>query len=108
MHTLLLRLLQKRGITKDDLDKEEKQTFDNWERILSEGEISVEKIGEFCKMQIRMIETQWKNLDNKDEKNKRLMMLHIVYSSLLQLIEAPQTERENLEKYLTDLLTKPV
>ena len=85
---------------------EEKETFDKWDKILSEGEISVEKIKEFCSNQLKIIETQWKNLDNDIKKNERLILLHTVYSILVNLIESPQTEKENLEKYLTELLKK--
>ena len=107
MHNLLLRLLKKRKIENvEDLDKDEKADFDRWNRILSEGEISVEKIAEFCGNQIKLIEMQWKNLDNDIKKNERLIISHTIYSTLVNLIESPQAEKENLEKYLVELLEK--
>ena len=107
MQNILLRLLEKRNIKETkELSTEEKETFDKWEVILSEGEISVEKILKFCQGQIKLIETQWKNLDNNTDKNERLILLHTVYSTLVNLIQAPQTEKDNLEKYLTELLKK--
>ncbi|OGT23552.1 MAG: hypothetical protein A2W47_04565 [Gammaproteobacteria bacterium RIFCSPHIGHO2_12_38_15] len=112
MHNLLLRLLEKRGVKKEELKSDEnpllneKLKFEEWDKVLSEGEVSVDKIKEFCKNQIKIIEVQWKNLDNDTKKNERLIILHTVYSTLINLIESPQTEKENLEKYLTELLNK--
>ena len=46
MHKLLLRLLEKRNIKKEDLKYDEnpllneKQKFAEWDRVLSEGEIT--------------------------------------------------------------------
>ena len=114
MHNLLLRLLEKRKIKKEDLKYDEnpllneKLKFEEWDRVLSEGEISVEKIKEFCRQQIKLIEAQWKNMDNDTKKNERLIISHTIYSTFIQLIESPQTEKENLEKYLTDLITNSV
>lgn len=105
MHEILQKLFTKRGI-KDitDLSPDEVKDFDRWEKILSEGEITVDKILDFCKAQVTMIEGQMKVLDNSDIKNRKLILLHSVYSSLVILIKAPQIERENLEKYLNTLL----
>jgi len=105
MHNLLTKLLQKRRI-KDitELSKEEKADVDKWQKILSEEEITVDKIVAFCKAQIKIIETNWKNLDNQSTKNERLIVLHTVYSTLIEVIGAPKIERETLEKYLNDLL----
>ncbi len=107
MHPLLNRLLRKRKIEDvTELKEDEKVTFDTWERILSEGEITVDKIVEFCLSQINVIEIQWKNLDNPEKKNERLILMHTIYKTLVNLIKAPRTEKENLEKYLNDLLKK--
>ena len=105
MHNLLYRLLHKRGV-KDvtELDDFEKQDFEKWNKILSGGELTVEKIKQFCESQVKVIEGQWRNLDNVKEKNERLITQHIIYKTLLELIEAPNKERENLETYLESLL----
>src|SRR3990167_652089 len=105
MHPILTKLLHKRGInTKEELSVEEKTDYERWERILSGGEITVETISRFCKSQISLIETQWKDLNNSKEKNKRLILLHSVYSSILKVIISPETERVTLEEYLNKLI----
>ncbi len=105
MHHLLQSLLRKKGI-KDvsDLESYEVQDFERWGRILSEGEITVDKIKEFCKNQIHIIEGKFKDLDNTKEKNEKLIIMFTVYRSLIELIEAPSIEKENLEKYITSLI----
>ena len=106
MHSLLSKLLQKRGIENiEDLSKEEKTWFDEKQRVLSQNdEISLEDFRKFCQTQIDLIEGQWKNLDNSKEKNERLIGLFTVYSTLKKIIAAPKGERELLEDYLTQLL----
>ena len=104
MHNLLSKLLDKRKVKIDDLSKEEKLDFDRWERILSSGEITLDKIKLFATGQIGTIEANWKNLDNTKEKNEKLITMHCVYKALLESMTANETERETLEKYLIDLI----
>lgn len=106
MHDLLRQWLKKLKI-KDvsGLSEEEKETFDTWSKTLSEGEITVERIEEFCQNQIEVIESQWRDMNNSERKNERLIVLHTVYSTLLKMINAPKQERANLERYLRQLLT---
>ena len=105
MHILLSKLLQKRGIEKDDLSTEEKEWFDEKQRILSQpDEISVEDFKKFCQTQIGVIEDQWRNLDNAALKNERLVIFHTVYSTILKVANGSKQERELLEDHLTQLL----
>lgn len=105
MHLLLSKLLQKRNVTVDDLTKEEKVWFDEKQRILSQPDIiTLEDFQKFCRSQIDLIETQWRNLDNATLKNERLVILHMVYSNILRAATASKAEREILEDHLTQLL----
>lgn len=105
MPHLLEKLLKRQGIESiEKMEPEERKTFDEWRRILAEGEITVDKIVEFCRAQIMLIEAQWKQLDNPQVKNERLVAQHVVYSTLLKAIESPQAQRESLEKHLRDLI----
>lgn len=106
MHLLLSKLLQKRGIEDvATLSKEEKEWFEEKERILSlKDEVSSEDIKKFCQVQIGIIEDQWKNLDNTAIKNERLILTHTVYSTILKAINTSKREREILEDYLTQLI----
>ena len=103
MHPTLRKLLDKRKVRLEDLDGEEKKDFDRWERVLSGGEVTVEKIKEFCKAQRSAIEVKWKSFENTDSK---LVIAHTIYSTLIQAMESPESEREALEIYLKDLIEK--
>lgn len=104
MHTSLEKLLTKRGVKVEDLAGEEKATFDKWNKVLSNDEITVTKIREFCNIQKEIIEAQWSNLDNSSQKNDRLVLMHTIYSKIARATEADKTERESLERYLNQLI----
>ena len=105
MHGLLAKLLQKRGIESfDKLDKEEKQTYDEWEKILSKEELTIEDIKQFCNSQLGVIKGKWSNLDTDTDKKKDLIPYFVVYSTLLQAIDSPKATRETLEIQLNNLL----
>ena len=109
MHKLLRQLLDKRKIDSvEELSTDEKSDFERWDRTLSEGEITVDKIALFCQNQINTMEMMWSSLENTPEKNERLILMHTVYKKLLAIIESPQAEREALEKYLTQLFDTKV
>ena len=104
MHTLLEKLLGKRNIKQEELSNEEKPIFDKWNKVLSNEQITVSKIKEFCQTQKDLIESQWSNLDNSSQKNDRLVLMHTIYSKLARATEADKTERESLERYLNQLI----
>ncbi|MBI1834116.1 MAG: hypothetical protein HYR90_04825 [Candidatus Andersenbacteria bacterium] len=106
MYPILTKYLTKLKITKEQLDPDEKKDFDRWEKILSGGEVTVEKISQFCKAQISMIEAQWKDMNNDPKKNERLIIAHNIYSTILQAITSPEVERSALEYYLNQLINK--
>lgn len=104
MHPLLAKILQKRGIKElKELQPDEKVVYDKWQGILSSGEITPEKIADFCRRQIEVIEKKW--MDPLYERRDRLVDQHVVYKAILSAIVAPSTEKESLEKYLESLLT---
>lgn len=104
MHTLLQRLLQKRNVDIKDLLPEEKQDFDRWESKLQGKDLSVPAIADYCRAQLVKIEAQWDNIDNSDKKNGRLILLHTVYGKIARMISTHEKEREELEKYLDNLI----
>ena len=105
MLNLLQRLLAKKGIRDvSELENYERDDFDRWGKILSEGEVTVESIKEGIKGYIRIVEGQMKNLDNSKEKNERLINQLVTYKTLLELIDSKGIEKENLERYLQSLI----
>lgn len=105
MHQKLANVLEKKGISDlTELTSEEKADFDRWDKVLSEGEITIVRILEFCKQQIKLIELKWRDLSIEQSKKSELIAYHTVYSTLADLITVPKSEKENLEKYLNQLL----
>lgn len=107
MHDLLQKLFKKKGI-KDLMDRDlgdlDKVDFDKWEKILSaEREVSIPQLVKFLKMQIALVEKKWRDPTQNPDLSK-LTMLHTCYSMMLEAINAPQAEREALEKYLQGLI----
>lgn len=112
MHPLLEKLMGKKGIKNfDDLNNSqmpdgspsEKQTFENYNLILSKDELTTEDIRHFCQSQIDVVEAKWKDLNTSPEKKAELIAIHTIYKTLLSAIDSPRSARESLEKYLIDL-----
>lgn len=104
---LLKKWLINAGI--EDITKaseEEQATYFKYKKTLTEGELTVDKIKEFCQDEKIHIEKQWQNLENSTQKNERLIIIHTIYSRLLEVIEAPKKEKEIAEKYLQELIDK--
>lgn len=107
MHNLLEKLLNKRGIkSHDELDKEEKQSFENWQLVLNKEELSTKDIVAFCRSQVSVIENKWKDLETTNVKKAELIPYHTVYKLMLSAIESPRTAREAVEMHLNQLINQ--
>lgn len=105
MHKLIAKLLQKRGIESlEALDKDEKITFDSWQRILSKQELTTQDIKDFCQRQIEVIEGKWRDLSIDQDKKNEYIPYHTVYKTLLEAIDSPQDARIALEQQLNQLI----
>lgn len=101
---LLSKLLEKRGISKvEELSIEEKVVFDRYKVVLTGEAVTIDTLKEFCKAQIAIIEARFASPATEHDVYLKAC-LH-VYLNLLKAIEAPQAERESLEKYLTQLIS---
>ena len=100
--SILKDIFKKRGI-KDitELDKEERETFEKYETILSKPDLTLEDVKHFVESQIGIIEAKWKNYDRQNKAD--LIPYHTVYRALLDVINSNQVERVQLEKYLKNL-----
>jgi hypothetical protein len=100
--SILTKLLDKRGVKEKDLNPAEKIQFDTWRRTLSESDITVTSIKEFCLRMVDVIEQKWRDFEYKEKE--KLLPYHTVYKALLGIIDGPQVEKEQLEKYLNQLI----
>jgi len=105
MHPLIDKLFKKRGIESvKDLSPDEKQTFEQWDSILSKDEITIPDIRQFCESQIAFIESKWKNMGIKNEEKSEMIPYHTVYKMIVSVIDATKVERGALEAQLNKLL----
>ena len=102
---ILTKLLEKRGIKKvEELSSEERATFDQYEKVLSKSELTLEDMKVFLTQQVGVIDAKWKSFDMDQSKKAELLPYYVVYKTLKDAIGAPQVEREALERYLNQLL----
>lgn len=106
MHGLLVKLLEKRGIRGvDDLKGEEKETFDQWNAILSRNPLlDPQDLKDFIEAQLAAIERKWRDTSLSDREKSNLVTQHTVYSALKGAVDQPRKEREATERYLRTLL----
>lgn len=101
--SILTKLLQKRGIDKvQDLSAEERIVFDQYQAVLSGEKVTIEALADFCKQQIKVIETKCDGVTPLT--NIQQASLH-VYLTLVKAIESPEAERAALEQHLTQVIT---
>lgn len=100
--SLLNELLKKRGIDKvENLQPDEAVVYDRYRRILTGEVVTLASIKEFCQSQIRIIESKCDGVVPLTTLQQASMH---VYLNLLKATEAPEMERESLEKHLNQIL----
>ena len=104
MYDILNRILQKRGVKYEDLDKEEKKQFEDWKLVLTKDELTVEDIKNFCQQQVDIVNGKWQDLNLEQAKKAELIPYYTVYNLLLKVIDSPKEAKESLEKNLVQLI----
>lgn len=104
MHKLLNLLLEKRGVKLEELSAQEKADFDRWNKTLIQEPITLGNLEEFIKEQLNKAQDQIAEPENTKEKDLYLKSCLNIYKALLGVIETPQVEKEQVEKYLKQLL----
>lgn len=103
--TLIDKLFAKRGIEKvEDLSQEEQVQIQKWKVVLSGDAVTVDSVKDFCNSQIRLIEAKYASSAGVYEENVFLKACLHVYLNILRVIEAPQAERESLERQLVQII----
>jgi thiaminase len=102
--SLLSKWLTKVGVSSsEELSIEEKATYERFRKILSGETLSVSQIKEFCETQVRLIEEKIASGPTKDSQMYLAPCLH-VYLNIIKAIEAPEKEREAVERHITSLI----
>ncbi len=99
------KIFKKRGIKdRTELSKEEQSTLSMYERILSKKELTLADLKEFILGRIAQIEGRWSDQNFDNAKKAELIPQHTVYKTILKALDAPQLEREALERSLLSML----
>lgn len=98
----LAEILTKLGIKWEDLNADEKATYQKWSELLK-GEMTLDKIKEFLKTEIGRIEMEWAVPDNSKEKDNFLKAQMRILKTLSAFISSPERSREFLEQHLSNL-----
>ena len=102
--SLLDKWLIKAGIKNlEDASPEERVVYDNYRRVLSGETVTVEKIKDFCRSQLDLIENKFAASTEGGNDAYLKACIH-VYLNILKAIEAPEAERESLERHLTQII----
>ncbi len=105
--SLITKFFEKKGInTIADLKPEERQEYDRWQAIMDGTEVTVEKIKIFCDVQIKLIEERFATGETTDKQDAFLKASLHVYLNLLKAIKAPELERKDLERHLSNLINQ--
>lgn len=103
MNNILEKLFKKRGIKSvTELSHEEKETYENYQRILAKKEMTLADVREFIAVRVASIEMRWQDQSVEAAKKAELIPYHTVYKILLNAIDAPVAEREALERILIE------
>ena len=102
---VLTEILKKLNKNYEELLPDEKLTFDNYERILSQGTVTADKMAQFLQAEIAKNEAALTEQDVKlnDRKDLWLKMAIQRDRQFLEFIIAPQKAAQSLEAYLKNL-----
>lgn len=104
MHPILTKWLHQNKIASvDELDKDEKAVYDNYDKVLSKEPLTLEDLKVFISQQVELIERKWRDYDRDELKKSDLIPYHTCYKTLLAAIESPSVEREAMINHLTQL-----
>jgi hypothetical protein len=113
MHGLLTKWLEKRGIkSPEELDNTpmpdgsptERETFENYKKILDKEELTLADVKEFCMTQIKTIEQKWADYSIDQNVKAQYIPYHTVYNAILNAINSPRGMRETIERQLNSLI----
>lgn len=103
---LLSDWLAKKGIKREeDLSLEEKATFDSYKRLLSGEIVTIPSLKTFCESQLSIVMNA---CDGKTPLTPIQQAAIHIYTNLIRAIEAPEAEREALERKLEQELHETI
>jgi len=96
----LHNLLEKLGITFDQLSAEEKKTYEEWNQVFSQPEVTIEDLKKFLSSYIDRLEYDQTSYDNSKDKDLYLKAAIRNAKMMLAFITGPEKRKEWLEKHI--------
>lgn len=103
---LLLGFLKKIGVQDfSELREEEKNTYREWEKILSH-EVRIEDVAKFLERQVKHLNGQLHDAIKEDEDRLALILTAKIenYEAIMVIINEPMERRKSLEQQLLEKL----
>jgi len=89
----------------DELTDEERQSYDEWNKLLSE-DLTLEKLGEQLKAESENLSTELREATVKGDNRKAVFISARLenYAKIIAYIEEPERERQALIEHITSLI----
>lgn len=107
---LLDQLLEKRKIKLDELDDQERSTYDSIKKEL-ETEITTDTIKKFCESELSVLQNQWLDMDGKGLTDLTIRKEELIikarmqnYRSIIKLFWKTENIKKHGKKRIKDIL----
>lgn len=93
-------LLEKLGLSYDKLTEEEKKTYESWNQVFTQAEITIDDLKTFLPSYIDRLEYDQTSYENSKDKDLYLKAAIRNAKMMLAFITGPDKRREWLEKHI--------
>ncbi len=97
-------LLEKLGLSYDKLTAEEKKTYQEWENVFTQKEVTIDDLKKFLPSYIDRLEYDQTSYENSKDKDLYLKAALRNAKMMLAFITGPEKRREWLEKHIEQRL----
>lgn len=103
---MISNLLEKFGLKHEELNVAERETLDNWLKVLSEKQLTVEGVKEYIRKMIDGVEMELVGSDIPKTKDLFLKARLRNYLLLAAFLESPDKAKKALENQLKNIKPK--
>lgn len=96
----LSKLLEKLGLKYEDLNEDEKKTYQSWSEIYSQPDVSIDDLKKFLPIQIESLEYKLTEYENTKDKDLYLKACLRNLRMIRAFITGPEKRKEWLEKHI--------
>lgn len=93
-------LLEKLGLSYENLTAEEKKTYQQWAETLSQDDVTIDDLKKFLPSYIDRLEYEQTSYENSPNKDLYLKAILRNAKMMLAFITGPEKRREWLEKHI--------